>query len=129
MLEMPPEPSKQPCFLSLHESPLGLTKTRVPQTCARALTKPQFWEKSPGTASSTFHFFGQPRKWQLTPLVSSNSGKLLVSRREKRLGVGGALPSGTKDVSAKTAASLLPQVFSQLVAHRLPSAGAWLISH
>lgn len=49
-------------------------------------------------------------------MVSFNSRKLLVSRREKRLGVGGAPRSGAKAVSAKTAASLLPQVFSQLVA-------------
>lgn len=68
MLEMPLEPSKQPCFLSLHESPLGLTKTRVPQTCARALTKPQFWEKSPGTASSTFHFFWSAKEVAADPL-------------------------------------------------------------
>lgn len=48
--------------------------------------------------------------------VSFNSRKLLVSRREKQLGVGSAPPSGAKAVSAKTASSLLPQVFSQLVA-------------
>lgn len=60
---------------------------------------------------------------QLQEVTGEQKGKT------KRLGVGGALPSGTKDVSAKTAASLLPQVFSQLVAHRVPSAGTWLISH
>lgn len=45
----------------------------------------------------------------------------------KRLGVGGAPPSGTKGVSAKTAASPLPRL-QPAGSGRAPSVGTWLLS-
>lgn len=118
-------PASCPCMSLLLASPRPGCHRPVPGPLQSLNSE----KKSPGTASSTFHFFfGQPRKWRLTLLVSPQLQEVTGEQKGKRLGVGGAFPSGTKDVSAKTAASLLPQVFSQLVAHRVPSAGTWLIS-